>query len=198
VATPSPDLLDAVGRLLRADPARALAVAGSLRAHGRSFESTVTGMSMVPTFAPGSRIRVALVPGPRYEAGDVVAFVAHERVIVHRVAHRGRAAAARGYLISLGDATLVPDPPVAEGHVLGAVTGVWRAGKWMPPGGRPRRSLRASAARTLSLAVAVGGLHVSPRATASALTWMHRVAGEIREAMARRGDRRPAEPPGAA
>jgi hypothetical protein len=133
MATPPPEIFDAIGRLLRADPARTLAVAQSLRAPGRSFESTVTGMSMGPGLGPGSRIRVALVHRAVYEAGEVVAYLAGDQVIVHRVVHRGRAAAARGYLITRGDATLVPDPPVDHARILGPVTGVWRVGGWMPP-----------------------------------------------------------------
>jgi len=195
VATPPPEILDAIGRLLRADPARTLAVAQSLRAPGRSFESTVTGMSMGSVLGSGSRIRIALVHRDRYEAGEVVAYLADGQVIVHRVVHRGRAAAARGYLITQGDATLVPDPPVDHGRILGPVTGVWRAGGWVPPSGPPRRPLRAKLARALSLATAVGALYVSPRATARALTALHRTAGALRAARARSGRRRAPGPP---
>jgi hypothetical protein len=188
-------MVDAIGRLLRADPARTLAVARSLRAPDRSLESTVMGMSMEPGLGPGSRIRIALIPQDRHEAGEVVAYVADGQVVVHRVAHRGRAAAARGYLITRGDATLVPDPPVDHGRILGTVTGVWRAARWMPPNGPPRRSLRARLARALSLAVAIGALYVSPRAAASALTALHRTAGALRAALARGGSRRAPRPP---
>jgi hypothetical protein len=195
VATPPPEILDAIGRLLRADPARTLAVAQSLRAPGRSFESTVTGTSMGPGLGPGSRIRVALVHRARYEAGEVVAYVSGGQVVVHRVAHRGRAAAARGYLITRGDATLVPDPPVDHGRILGPVTGVWRAAGWMSPSGPPRRSLRAKVACALSLAAAMGALYVSPRATARAVAGLHRAAGALRAALARSGRRQAPRPP---
>ena len=199
MATPSPEIVDAVGKLLRADPARRITVARNLRAPGRSFESTVTGTSMGSGLGPGSRIRVALVHRDRYEAREVVAFVSGDQVIVHRVAHRGRAGRALGYFITVGDATLVPDPPVDHGRILGSVTGVWFAGGWVPPRDPPRRSLRATVARSLSLTVAVGALYVSPRFTASALTHLHRVVGALRAAVVRRGQRRapgPARPPG--
>lgn len=184
VATPSPEIVDAIGRLLRADAARTLAVVERLRAPGRFVESTVTGMSMGPGLGPGLRIRIALVPRTRYEPGEVVAYLAGNQVVVHRVAHRGRAAA-RSYVVTRGDATLVPDPPVERGRILGPVTGVWRASGWVPPGGPPQRSLRARLARALSLAAAIGALYVSPRAAASALVALHRAAGALRAALAR-------------
>jgi len=196
VAIPSPEIVEAVGGLLRADPARTLAVAESLRAPGRTYESTVTGMSMGPGLPPGSRIRVALVPDASFEVGEVVAFVAGERIVVHRVAYRGRAAAARGHLVTLGDATLVPDPPVATRQVHGAVTGVWRPGGWVPPAGPPRRSLPARAVRALSLALAVGALQVSPRATARVMTGLHRAAAALRTARVGGRERRSPGPPG--
>ena len=187
---PSPDLVDAIGCLLRADPARTLALARSLRALHRSLESTVKGVSMGPGLGPGSRIRIALAHRARYEAGEVVAYVAGSQVVVHRVVHRGRAAAAQGYLITRGDATLVPDPPIEHALILGPVTGVWRAGDWVPLDGQPRRSPRARVARALSLAAAVGGLYLSPRTTAKALTRLHRVVGGLRATLVR-GRRRP-------
>jgi len=196
VAIPFPEIVEAIGGLLRADPARTLAVADSLRAPGRTYESTVTGMSMGPWLPPGSRIRIALIPAASYEVGEVVTFVAGEQIVVHRVAHRGRAAAALGHLVTLGDATLVPDPPVATGQVLGAVTGVWRSGGWVRPAGSPRRSLPARAVRALSVALAVGALQVSPRATARVMTGLHRVAAALRTAWVRERERRSPGPPG--
>jgi hypothetical protein len=195
LATPSLEIADAVGRLLRADPARTLAVAQSLRGPGRWVESTVSGMSMGPGLGPGSRIRIALVHRARYEVGEVVACLTGDQVVVHRVAHRGRAGAARGHLIIRGDATLVPDPPVEHDRVLGPVTGVWCAGEWVPPGGPLRRSSRARMARALLLATAVGGLYVSPSVTASVLTALHWAAGRLLAAMVR-GGRRRVNPPG--
>jgi hypothetical protein len=177
---PSADLVEAVGGLLRADPARALAVADGLRAPGRSFESTVSGMSMWPVLPPRSRIRVALEPCVPPAVGDVVAFVAGGQIVVHRVVHRGSAGAARGHLVTLGDATLVPDPPVHETSLLGAVTGVRAADGWVPPGGPQRRRLRARAVRALTTAVAVALLRLDPRAAARVLSGLHRVAGTLR------------------
>lgn len=191
----SPEAAETIGRLLGSDPARALALARSLRAPGRHLESTVKGNSMEPGLGQGSRIRIALAHRARYERGEVVAYLADHQVVVHRVVHRGRAAAARGYLITRGDATLVPDPPVNHAQILGPVTGVWRAGGWKPPDGPPHRSLRARVARALSLAAAVAGLHLSPRATARGLHALHRAVGALRAALARNGPRKAQPPP---
>lgn len=185
MAMPSPEIVDAIGRLLRADAARTLAVVESLRSPGRSLESTLTGMSMGPGLPPGSRIRIALIHRARYDPGEIVAYLARNQVVVHRVAHRGRVAAASGYLLTRGDATLVPDPPVEPGQVLGPVTGVWCGGAWMPPGGPPPRSPWARLARRLLMAAAIGGLYVSPRGTASALEVLHRAVGALQAARAR-------------
>lgn len=190
VATPSPEALDAVAALLRAAPERTLDVARALRAPGRALDSTVAGMSMWPVIGPGARIRIDLCERARYEAGEVVAFVSHGQVVVHRVAHRGRAGAARGYVIARGDATLVPDPPVDVRRILGPVTGVWSDERWVAPGPRARRSWRARAVCATLLAVAVGGLYASPRATASLLSTLHRAAGPAWAALARLRRRR--------
>jgi hypothetical protein len=177
---PSAELVDAVGGLLRADPARALAVADRLRAPGRTFESTVSGMSMWPVLPPGSRIRVALEPRNRPEVGEIVAFVARGQVVVHRVVHRGSAGAARGHVVTLGDATLVPDPPVPDTAVLGAVTGVRTAGGWAPAPGPPHRRLRARAVRSVTTAAAVFLLRLDAGVAGHFLTALHRAAGALR------------------
>ena len=179
---PDPEVVAAIGRILRSDPQRTLAVADSLRGPGRCIESTVSGFSMGVSLPPGSRIRIALLPSSGHAAGEVVAYLAGNQVIVHRVLHCGRAGAARNHLIARGDATLVPDPPVEFNHVLGPVTGVWCAGGWTPPAGPGPRSALARVVRTLLAALAIAGMYLSPRATAWALMALHRSAGGLRGA----------------
>ena len=179
----NPEVVAAIGQILRSDPRHTLAVADSLRGPGRCIESTVSGSSMGTSLPPGSRIRIALVaPSPR-AAGEDVAYLAGNQVVVHRVLHCGRAGAARKYLIAFGDATLVPDPPVELGHVLGPVTGVWNAGGWTPAAGPSPRSLPARVVRAVLAALAIAGLYLSPRATAAALVALHRSAGAVRGAL---------------
>jgi hypothetical protein len=181
---PDPELVSAIGRMLRSDPQRALAVADTLRGPERWIESTVSGWSMGPSLPPGSRIRIALAPHGHHEAGEVIAYLSDDQVIVHRVVHHGRAGAARGHLIARGDAAVVPDPPVELAHVLGAVTGVWRAEQWVPLSGPTRRSAQVSLARSMLSALAIAGLYVSPDATARALVALYRRAGMQRAARA--------------
>ena len=194
VETPSPDVVAAVGRLLTVDPSRTIAVARTLSGPDRTVESTVSGTSMGSGLPPGSRIRIALARRDRFEAGEVVAYVVGSQLVVHRVVHRGRALAARGYLITCGDATLVPDPPVDQGHVLGSVTGVWRGGAWAPLAAPAARTLHARMARGLCASLAVGGLYVSPRATARALRALFRAARAVQASRARRARRRAISP----
>jgi len=193
VAIQDPELVEVIGKMLRSDPQRRLAVADSLRGSGRWIESTVSGASMGPGLPSGARIRIALVPRTRYDAGEVVAYLAGDQVIVHRVVHCGRAGAARGHLIARGDATLVPDPPVPQAHVLGPVDGVRCAGHWTPPAGPPPRSAHARLVRALLAAVSTAGLYLSPHVTASALVVVHRAAGRLRGAIASAVQRRRAQ-----
>lgn len=182
MTTQRPDVVDAIGHLLRADPARTLAIAHSLRAPHRCIESTVVGSSMGRALPSGSRIRVALVHRDRYERGELVAYLASGRLIVHRLVHRGRCGAARGWLLARGDATQVPDPPVAHEHVLGPLTGVWRNGEWAAADGPMRQSWSGRTLCALVAAVAVGALYVSPRAAARLLVALHRGAAWLRSA----------------
>jgi hypothetical protein len=182
LAIQDPEVVAAIGQILRSDPRRTLAVADSLRGPDRCIESTVSGFSMGASLPPGSRIRIALLPTSGHAKGDVIAYLAGTQVIVHRVHHCGRAGAARQHLIARGDATLVPDPPVRLDHVLGPVTGVWHAGGWVAPPGPWSRSTLARVLRALLAAPAVAGMYLSPRATARALMALHRGAAGLRGA----------------
>jgi hypothetical protein len=179
---PDPEVVAAIGQMLRKDPLRTLAVADSLRGPDHCIDSTVSGFSMGASLPPGSRIRIALHPPTGHAAGEVIAYLAGNQVIVHRVLHCGRAGAARRFLIARGDATLVPDPPIELRHVLGPVTGVWRAGGWVPAPGPSARSARARVVRFLLATLAVAGMYLSPSGTARALMTLHRGAGGLRGA----------------
>lgn len=135
---------------------------------------------------PMSRIRIALIDRAQYEVGEVVAFLDGNQVIVHRVVHRGRFGAAAGYLLTRGDATLVPDPPVSHERILGPVTEVWVVGNWGPPRAAPRRSLRARMVSSGMLLVATWMMIASPRVTGALLVFLSRVARDIRRALSRR------------
>jgi len=176
LALQDPEVVAAIGQILRSDPRHTQAVADSLRGPGRCLESTVSGFSMGASLPPGSRIRIALLPTSRHEAGELIAYLFGDHVIVHRVLHCGRAGAARDYLVARGDATLVPDPPIELKQVLGPVTGVWSAGGWVPPEGPSPRRLPARLLRALLAVLAIAAMYLSPRASAQALIALHRGA----------------------
>jgi hypothetical protein len=183
---PSPELIGAVGSLIQADPARVIALASSLRAPNRWLESTVEGRSMGRSLPPGSRIRIELTTRERYEAGEVVAFLAGRQVVVHRVVHRGRRGAAAGFVLTRGDAPLVPDPPVRQAQVLGPVSAVWREGGWAQPPKKSHRSFRARFVASAVLLPVLCMLYVSPRATTIVLDALHRLERRLRNFRARR------------
>jgi hypothetical protein len=194
VATLRPDLAEAVGSLLRADSARVVALADRLRGPDRLIESTLEGRSMGPGLPPGSRIRIGLVERADHGIGDVIAFLSGGRVVVHRVVHRGRAGRAAGLFLTRGDAVLVPDPPVDPRAILGAVTGVWREGRWTSVEGPSRRSLPARTLARPVLWTAALLLRLSPRATAGALGLLHGCEGALRCVLFRGLRRRAAAP----
>jgi hypothetical protein len=119
----------------------------------------------------------------RYDAGEVIAFLAGRQVIVHRVVHRGRAGAAAGYVLTRGDAAFVPDRPLPRLRILGPVTAVWKEDGWNELGGAGRRSVRGRIFAKLVLWVAMTALYLSPRAATSMLTLFHRVERRLRLAL---------------
>jgi hypothetical protein len=193
VEAPRPDPVQAVATFFREDPARILAVASSLRGPDRAVESTVAGMSMGRTLPPGARIRIDLGSRAAGEVGDVVTFLAGGQVVVHRIVHRGRQGAGRGYLVTRGDITLAPDRPVRQDAVLGVVTGVRSGGAWVAPAGAPRGSLRARLARAGLVWAVAGLLAVSPRAAQGLSAILQRLEKALREAI---WGTRPGRPPG--
>lgn len=137
-----------VGSFIWADRARVLAAAGA--GDGGLIECELRGASMAGAIAPRSRLRIALGHGP-FPLGEVVAFMHGGQLVVHRVVHRrGR------LLVTRGDATVLPDPPVEAGSVLGRVVEAAPSGAgWQPvgpPTALPRRD-RLLAALLLSATV---------------------------------------------
>ena len=115
------------------------AVAPLLRSAGREIESTVHGESMGATLPAGARILIRC--GAPVEPGMIVAFVAGESLVAHRLMHvvAGRGG---GYLVTQGDARILCDPPIDVGASVGVVT-AWRMTDeetWRPTRDAPRRA----------------------------------------------------------
>jgi hypothetical protein len=162
-ARPGSANLREVGAFICADERRVKAVAALLRAHSPGVvESKVAGLSMGTTIPHGSRIRI----GPGTDActsGTVVAFIAGGKSIVHRVRWRGRLGRARAFLITQGDALMLPDIPVEIEAVLGAVVAVESGGVSHPPGAKPMAPRRDRALSFVVFAGSVVLLEVHPR-----------------------------------
>lgn len=140
------------------------AVASLWRKTGRQLRARFGGSSMVPALPPGTE--VLLRCGETGGTGDVIAFLADGRLVVHRVVAR---APDGSWTLTRGDARVLPDVPIlGRDAVLGRVAGVWRATSLEDvPAGRdslPRRFV-------LGLFSAV--LQASPRAGAAALRGVH-------------------------
>ena len=173
------DAIQAASRFFREDPARILSVAGSLRKPGRVIESTVQGLSMGRTIPAGSRIRITLRTGGRYDPGEVIAFVGGPYIIVHRVVCRMRRKA-RSYLLTLGDGTWLPDQPISEDRVLGPVSEIHREHGWTPAGPLSATPASTRLLRRLVVVAVEGLFRVHPRAAATFVACLHRVVTSFR------------------
>ena len=118
---------------------RYLAAVDLLRRNEGEIESVVRGDSMGPTLPAGARIRVACSQRAAFADGAVVAFLAGDVMIGHRVVGRCHDRQGREALLIRGDARLLCDPPVDPALVLGEVI-AWQQGSvWHPVAPAPRR-----------------------------------------------------------
>lgn len=121
------------------DGDRLLAFSHFLKKGSCEFESTVLGGSMGKALPPGSRIRVRFAHDANLMAGQIVAYVASDRIVAHRIV---KIAASRDdhYVITCGDSTVCCDAPMPVSAVIGILTGLRSHGIWKPaPPPQPRR-----------------------------------------------------------
>ena len=171
--------LSALGNFICRSDRPLLAVTRLRRDGGAlAFESRVAGGSMGTSIPNGARIRV--VDSSLQERGQIIAFVAGGKTLVHRVRWRGHAWAARGWMITQGDTLRLPDPPVHRNAVLGHVEAVEHGPTWESPAARERLPRRDRALSLLILTACVGLLEIHPRIA----RWM---IERLRAAEARRG-----------
>ncbi|MEU8148065.1 S24/S26 family peptidase [Nonomuraea sp. NPDC048901] len=98
----------------------------ALATHG-TVAVPVTGASMLPTLRHGDRVTLSAVDPDAITAGDVIAFRADGRLVLHRVHALGR-----DRLITAGDHHLLFDPPVPWPDVVALAEGI-------PPRPEPSR-----------------------------------------------------------
>lgn len=144
---------------------QALAAVASLwRKTGRELRARFGGSSMEPALPPGSE--VVLRCGETGAPGDVVAFLAGGRLVLHRVVAR---AADGAWTLTRGDARVLPDVPIRDPDaIVGRVTGVFRAGALedVPP-------LRDPASRRWLRGIFRVVVQTSPAAGTAALRCLH-------------------------
>lgn len=97
------------------------AIAEIWKRQRRELVAAFGGGSMLPAIAPGQPLRLRC--GEAFATGDVIAFVIEEQMAVHRVIARGD-----GWILTRGDARVLPDPPLTEldrvvGRVVSLVDG---------------------------------------------------------------------------
>jgi len=141
-----------------------VAVASLWRKTGRQLRARFGGSSMVPALPPGTE--VLLRCGEEGARGDVIAFLAEGRLVVHRIVAR---APDGSWTLTRGDARVLPDVPILDPDaILGRVAGVWRAASLedVPAG-------RDSPAGRFVLRLFSAAIQASPRAGAAALRGLH-------------------------
>jgi len=145
------------------------AIARLWRGSRRELTARFGGSSMEPSLAPESE--VVLRCGAPASVGDIVAYLADDRVVLHRL----EAISPRdGALLTRGDALWLPDPPVRDSDaVLGVVIAVRQGDGLAPPPPPPQGAGRQAALWPFRAILAL-----SPSATAALLTrliWSRRV-----------------------
>jgi hypothetical protein len=132
-----------------------------IKRSGVPAESELRGTSMGLAIPSGSRIRIVLAEGAACRPGQVVAFLAGSRVMVHRVIHVGERGRARMFLITQGDGNWMCDPPVRLETIAGRVEEFCMNGTWQAVG-PARTSLIRRAVSFPSLALLRFALEWNP------------------------------------
>jgi hypothetical protein len=160
------------------------AVASLWRKTGRELRARFGGSSMEPALPPGTE--VVLRCGETGARGDVVAFLADGRLVVHRVVAR---AADGSWTLTRGDARVLPDPPILDPEaVVGRVAGMWRGGslEHLP-------AATDSLSRRWALRLACAALRASPAAATGVLRSLH-TAMRVARSLGLKLGLRPARP----
>jgi len=164
------------------DSERLLALSSLLKKGSREFEFLLHGKSMAPTLADGSWIRVRLAADGRFTVGQVLTYVAKDRVVAHRLV-RSMKSGSTEYLITRGDATVCCDWPVPATSVLGTVIEFSTDGLWQSIGPPPERGLGFRSMAFLISNLVAHLLRVSPRAAVSTAKSIIRIHGMVAKAM---------------
>lgn len=150
------------------------AVLGLLKNAGATIECELHGHSMGRTLPHGTRLRVRCEHRTETTPGQVVAFIAGNKVTVHRVAARGLFGNARSYILTRGDGALLLDHPIPRSAIVGVVS-EWTTGDgWRPMTTSVANDWRSYVSRIFILWPTLIALHIDRRLamllTAGAIT----------------------------
>jgi hypothetical protein len=158
---PAGQRIETLKSYLLGDKALVPALASHLGGIGAEFETSIRGDSMAPAIPAGARLRVRVLQQKAYGRGDIVFSLSDNGFLVHRIAQRPRWGAAMGYLLTRGDACLVPDVPVIKDRVIGTVVAFRSGGDWQPVGVEANQSILHRAVRMATLAAVTATARVS-------------------------------------
>ena len=164
------------------DSERLLALSSLLRKGSREFEFFLQGKSMEPSLPDGSCIRVRLAADDQFIVGQVLTFVAEDRVMAHRLV-RSVKSGNKEYLITRGDATVCCDWPVPATSLLGIVIGFSSPGVWQPIGPAPERWFGFRWLAFLISSLVANILRVSPSAAVWTAKRIIRIHGRVQRTM---------------
>jgi hypothetical protein len=134
---------------------------------------------MAPALASGAEVR--LLCGEGGAAGDIIAFLHEGRVLLHRVV---AASPEHGWILTRGDARLLPDAPIRRGEdVIGRVTAIRDGDSFVPVPEAPRATALQRAVLWPLLATLRGGAAPGSalvRSLVRARRGLRRVSGALR------------------
>jgi hypothetical protein len=160
--------VDALGSFIWQASNRVHAAAG-LR-EGTVVTCRLIGGSMQDAIPAHSQIRISF-GRPVDRVGEVVAFMEGSRVVAHRVAYRSRLRR-HDFLVTRGDARILPDPPVPVPAVLGTVDQVDDGSGWRALGAQSRLPRRDRCLAFVLLCASAMLLEASPSLARRFVAWL--------------------------
>jgi hypothetical protein len=159
---------------------RLLALSSLLRKSSREIESCVRGGSMGSVLPEGSRIRIRFSTADSFVAGQIVTYIAKDRLVAHRLVQCATSYDDH-YLITRGDATVCCDAPVPVSSVIGIVTEFRNSERWQPVGPPADRGHSSQLMASAMSGMVVALLRLNPRFSC----WIAARMVEIRSAILR-------------
>lgn len=144
------------------DRERLLALSSLLRNSSPQIESQVHGGSMGSVLPEGSQIRIRIGAVSRFVPGQIVTYIAKDKIIAHRLVQSATSYDDH-YVITRGDATLCCDAPVRTSSVIGIVTEFHKSGSWQPIGPPAKRGRGSQLMASAISGMVVALLQLSPR-----------------------------------